>query len=49
MFECSLCAVWSHTDCVYGTKVSNETLKELEVIFHNKHRNIADLIILSLI
>ena len=31
MFECSLCKIWSHTDCVYGKKISNESLEEIEV------------------
>mmetsp|Transcript_10598 Transcript_10598/g.15937 ORF Transcript_10598/g.15937 Transcript_10598/m.15937 type:complete len:477 (+) Transcript_10598:42-1472(+) len=26
MFECSVCTVWSHTDCVLGTKVKDEDI-----------------------
>jgi hypothetical protein len=32
MFECSKCKTWCHTDCIYGPKVSNEYLEELEVV-----------------
>ena len=33
MFECSICSIWSHTDCVLGASVSDEQIEELEQVY----------------
>lgn len=31
MFECTECSKWAHVDCVWGAKISDEDIEEMEV------------------